>query len=68
MNRKNQDLELSACRFYEDCDLKKSFSPTCQSDFLARNYYGRDRPCGCYRERLRNEKSVVEKVIDFIRK
>jgi hypothetical protein len=37
------------CRYSKTCNMYNSKCITCNDDDLAGNYYGDDRPCGCYR-------------------
>ena len=45
------------CKFFKTCKDYNSKSLVCRNNNLARNYYGFNKPCGCYREHLINTKN-----------
>ena len=40
------------CRFFKICKSYNRTSLVCRNNNLARNYYGYNKPCGCYRKQL----------------
>lgn len=41
---------MPRCRFFDLCPIKQIGQITCESQMRIENYYGADRPAGCYRK------------------